>query len=163
MLDIPVKSFPKTSRIWIYQSSKMLTPVEVDYINRELNKFVSAWTAHDAALEATAWINNNLFLCFMVDEDEVSASGCSIDKSVAFVRSLGDCLNIDWFDRMQFAYRDDNGNIQLVYKSELKSAYENGDINDDTMFFDTLITNRAAYDQSFSKPLKDSWHFKFVK
>lgn len=163
MLDIPVKSFSKTSRIWIYQASRLLSDEDVSFINNELMHFVDQWTAHDHALHANAWVNSKLFLCFMVDEEEVAASGCSIDKSVALVRQIGEQLNIDFFDRMTFAYKDEKEKVHLIHKSKLNAAYSNGDIDDNTLFFDTLIDKKGVFDVEFMKPLKESWHYRFIK
>lgn len=158
-----IETFPKSSRIWVYQASRELNPSEMEYILSALRKFVPAWTAHDQQLSAHGWVTNKLFLFLMVDESQAGASGCSIDSSVAFIRSLGEKLNIDWFDRLNFAYKDDSDRLHLIHKDELPNAYQSGVVHDDTIFMNTLINNRGDIESKWEVPLKDSWHYKFVQ
>lgn len=158
-----IDTFPKSSRVWVYQASRELKPLEEEYILSSLRKFVPAWTAHDQHLSAHGWIAKKLFLFLMVDETQTGASGCSIDSSVAFIRSLGEKLNIDWFDRLNFAYKDESDRIHLIHKDELPNAYKSGAVQDHTIFMNTLINSRGDLEDKWEVPLKDSWHYKFVQ
>lgn len=158
-----IDTFPKSSRIWVYQATRELKPTELEYILLSLKKFIPAWTAHDQQLSAHGWVANKLFLFLMVDESQAGASGCSIDSSVAFIRSLGEKLNIDWFDRLTFAYKDDGDRIHLIHKDELPDAYQSGKVHDNTIFMNTLINTLGDIEKKWEVPLKDSWHYKFVR
>ena len=87
------------SRVWIYQPSRLLTPEEAAAIDSEARAFVGQWTSHNRDLAAWGGVIENLFLVFMVDETHADASGCSIDKSVAFVRDIEQKFQLDFFDR----------------------------------------------------------------
>ena len=97
----------------------------------------------------------------MVDESKAGASGCSIDKSVHFIKSIGSKYQTEMFDRMNFAYKIED-EIKTADREEFVELYNNKTINDDTLVFDNLVSNKADFDQKWIKPLKDSWHSRLV-
>src|SRR5476649_3050231 len=98
--------FSENSRVWVYQSDKKLSDQEVQQIQAQLDSFTTGWTAHNSQLKAKAEIRYNRFLILVVDESQAGASGCSIDKSVHFMKELEQQFNINLFDRFNLAYRD---------------------------------------------------------
>ncbi len=152
---------PDTSRVWVYTASRQLAEDEQANIQRHLDEFVVKWTAHRQALKAVAEIRNGRFLILAVDESQAGASGCSIDASVHFLQGLGNHFQIDFFDRMTFFA--DNGEGFLPYsQQEFTAAYESGELTDDSPVVDPLVNSKAQLEASFVKPLKDSWHKRFV-
>lgn len=91
---------PEHSRVWIYTSNRIFTHIESEEISKELNTFVSSWKAHQKSLNAAGAILLNRCLVFAVDEQTETISGCSIDSSVKFVKSVGQRLGIDFFNRL---------------------------------------------------------------
>lgn len=158
------------AKVWIYQSSRPLTDEEVVDARRHLHHFMEQWTSHNNELMTYGNIFHHRFLALFVDETLAGASGCSIDKSVEFVRQLGAHLEVDFFDRMTYTYLildEENGeeikHVKQVHHTEINDAYRNGQINDDTLFFDHLVKNKAQFLDAWIKPLKDSWHKRFIK
>src|ERR1700749_5003601 len=98
--------FSEQSRVWIYQSDRELYEDEVKQLHEILNKFAAEWTAHNHQLKAKAEIRYNRFLILIVDESQAGASGCSIDKSVNFIKRLEQEFNIILLDRFNLAYRE---------------------------------------------------------
>lgn len=96
-------------RIWIYQSNRMLTTDEQSLASERLDAFTSKWKVHGHPLTASAEIRYGLFILLKVDERQALPSGCSIDASVRFMKELQQELHVDFFDRMQIAYRDKGG------------------------------------------------------
>src|SRR3954470_21026295 len=105
---VPSSELPAHSRIWIYQTNRQLTDEETNSISEKTKKFLESWTAHDNALKAGFEIRYNRFLILMIDEKVAGASGCSIDKSVHFIQSLEKDYQVDFFDRMSFAFKNGN-------------------------------------------------------
>ncbi|MGN6639512.1 MAG: ABC transporter ATPase, partial [Mucilaginibacter sp.] len=95
--------FSEHSRVWIYQSNRELTDNETSRLLDLLNKFAAEWTAHNHQLKAKAEIRYNRFIVLIVDESQAGASGCSIDKSVNFLKGLEQEFGISLFDRFNFA------------------------------------------------------------
>jgi len=145
------------SRIWIYQASRELNPEEISFVKQATGEFLNSWTAHNQALNAGFEIRYNRFLILMVDEKAAGASGCSIDKSVHFIKSLESKFGIDFFDRMRFAYKA-NDKVEVLHKNEFEKLYEKGVINSDSIVFNNLIETKADLTTNWEIPVKKSWH-----
>jgi hypothetical protein len=119
-----ISSFPSNSRVWVYQSNRVLTLDEQTQIQVELNTFIAQWAAHGSALKAGAQIQYDSLIILAVDESLEAASGCSIDSSVHFVKSLGQKYNFDAFNRNTVAYLKDTsvGFTTLQDLSKVKDA-----------------------------------------
>lgn len=150
-----------SSKVWIYQSDVEFTYDELDEARVDIFNFLSEWTAHSHGLTCYGNIFHKRFLAIFVDETNSSASGCSIDKSVKFVQYLGDKFDKDFFNRMAYAYMIDE-EISTIPHTDLSAKYESKEINDDTLFFDNLVTTKADFLKYWIKPLKDSWHSRFL-
>ena len=150
-------SFLDSSRVWIYQSNRNLTDEEVNTIKDKTTIFLNDWKAHGTALKAAADILYNRFLIIMVDEHTANATGCSIDSSVHFVQSLQEKYQLDFFDRLQIAYKTAEGNIasfRLAEKDELLKADA---LTQETIIFNNTVTTKKDWDNSWEIPIKDSW------
>ena len=79
---------PSDARVWVYQSNTILSDAEVNTIKNEGAHFISDWAAHGSNLKASFDVLFNRFIVIAVDEQQATASGCSIDKSVKFVKEL---------------------------------------------------------------------------
>lgn len=150
------------ARIWIYQADRVLNDQEIDCISKKLEKWQQEWNTHGKPLSNAAWIEDKLFLILAVDESKQPASGCSIDSSVHFIRQLGDRLNINFFERLNFVYQDSDGEMQITTDKELKRLYTKGIVDDHTLFYDTTLSTLGAWKEDKLVPLKDSWHKRFL-
>lgn len=161
MITIP-ENFAEESKIWIYQSDRKLTDSELSDLKLKLTSFAANWVSHNNQLKAFATIYLNQIMVLMVDETQASASGCSIDSSVAFVKKMGQQLEIDFFNRWNFLFLDSEKNIQAISKNQIQHAFNQGIIDLDTPFIDPLVKNLSEFKEGFIKALKDSWHKNFL-
>lgn len=150
--------FSTNSRVWIYQSTTELTEDQTLQIQQQLNNFAQSWTAHNNALKATAVVQYNRFLILVVDENQAGASGCSIDKSVNFMKLMEKQFNINLFDRFNLAYRNADGQIVSVGRNAFEDLIKGGIITQDTIVFNNLVQTLAELESKWQVPLKDSWH-----
>lgn len=150
------------SRVWIYQSNRVLTEEEVAQMNDRLQQFALQWVSHNRALQAFAGVYHNRFIVLMVDETQAGASGCSIDSSVRFLKSIEADFQLHLFDRTTFLYLDKEGSIRQANMNEFQEAYQKGSIDDNTLVFDNLVATKNAFEQDWKKPLAKSWHRRFV-
>lgn len=152
-----------TSKIWIYQANRSFTAEEMVQLKSSLSTFLESWTSHNYKLKSFADIYYDRFIVLAVDESNSSmVSGCSIDTSVRYIKSIGCQLDIDFFDRLAIAYVSDN-KLKTLHRSELKSAYQNGVISDSTLMFDNLVSSVGQFTSNWIIPLSKSWHFQLVK
>lgn len=149
------------SKIWIYQSSRAFQPEEAKALNGILERFAEQWTSHNQALKAIGELVYDRFIVLMVDETMAGASGCSIDKSVHFMKQIESQFQVNLFDRLTFAYLAGE-EVKTAGRDDFSQLYQNGTINDETLVFDTLVKTKKQYDDALIKPLKDSWHKRMV-
>ena len=149
--------FSEQSRVWIYQSDKVLTDEQVSGLLDLLNKFAAEWTAHNHQLKAKAEVRYNRFLILIVDETQAGASGCSIDKSVNFMKRLEQEFGISLFDRFNFAYREGE-KVLSAPRDEFEDLLRSGKINSNTIVYNNLVQNLEQLETKWEVPFKDSWH-----
>ena len=150
------------SRVWIYQADRELTYEELDELRPLIFNFLDQWTAHNQDLMTYGNIFHRRFLALFVDESLNSASGCSIDKSVKFIESIGQKLTVDFFDRMNVCFLDDE-EIHCVKLADINSLYQSGAINKSTLFFDNLVKTKKEFLKSWLVKLDESWYKRFIK
>lgn len=162
METLQAETLTDEARIWIYQADRLLNEQEVACISRKLEKWQKEWNTHGLELYSEAWVEDGVFLILAIDESRQPASGCSIDQSVHFIRQIGSRINVDFLDRMNFAYQDEDGQVKLTSDKEIARLYEKGVITDETLFYNTTIQTKGAWKKQKLTPLKDSWHQRFL-
>lgn len=152
---------PDTTRVWIYQAQQPFPTDKLVEIRQHLSKFATSWVSHNNQLRAYGEIYHNQFIVLMVDESLAGASGCSIDKSVHFIKQLEQHYQVDLFDRMTFTYKDGDA-VKSAPRLEFATLYEAGKINDTTLVFDNLVKTKEEFETKWVKPLGESWHKRMV-
>ena len=155
------KGFPDSARVWIYQSTTPIGEEKVIEIQRHLKTFAKNWVSHNNQLSAFADIFHSQFVVLMVDENQAGASGCSIDKSVHFLKQLEQHYNLNLFDRMTFTYKEGE-TVKTASREEFTMLYESGKIDDKTLVFDNLVKDKRAFEEKWLKPLGESWHRRML-
>ncbi len=153
---ISFDELPGSARLWIYQASTLLSTEQQEQISNELNTFLSGWAAHGQALTAAFEILHDRFLIIAVDEVGQKATGCSIDASVHVLQNIGESMGVDFFDRTQIAFLDEN-EVFLAPISEVKQKIGSGRIHKETLTFNNLVANKDDFDEKWSVKAEDSW------
>jgi t-SNARE complex subunit (syntaxin) len=151
--------FSEKSRVWIYQSDKQLSDENVSTLQQQLDNFTTGWTAHNSQLKAKAEIRYNRFIILVVDESQAGASGCSIDKSVNYMKQIEQQFGINLFDRFNLAYRSGN-EIISVPRHTFEELITNKTINTNTIVFNNMVQNLTELNTKWEVPFKDSWHIQ---
>lgn len=159
MIDISI--LPDTSKVWIYQSNRPFAAEDIADIRTKINAFTQSWASHNQQLRASGDVLHNQFIVFMVDEGMAGASGCSIDKSVHFIKMIEQSYAVNMFDRLCFTYKVGE-EVHTAGKAEFAKLYQENKINDDTLVFNNLVNTKADFDHKWVVPLKDSWHKRMV-
>ena len=155
------QSMPDSSRVWVYQSNRILSDIEVSEINKMAQHFLPGWDAHGAPLSSTIDVHHQLFIVIVVDELVTKISGCAIDKSVAFIKRLEQQLNILFFERMNVAYQKDNM-IETCTIQEFQTLINEGKVDDQTLVFNNLVSTKKEFESSWQIPLFKSWHKRLL-
>ncbi len=149
--------FSENSRVWVYQSDRKLSDTEVGQIQGLLTAFAANWTAHNSQLQAKAEIRYNRFLILIVDESHAGASGCSIDKSVNFMKQIEQEYKLNLLDRFNLAYREGD-EVLSASRQVFEDMIKQGSINTGTVVFNNMVQNLAELQTRWEVPFKDSWH-----
>ncbi|MFN4974324.1 MAG: hypothetical protein ACK5GV_03660 [Bacteroidota bacterium] len=148
--------FDPQSRVWIYQSSKVLTPESVNLALQRMSDFVHTWTAHGAQVKGVARILFQRFLLLAADESMTQVSGCSTDSSVRMMQHLQQELGVDLFNRTQLAFYQ-GGEIITLSLSELQAAIDQHLIGPETLFFNHVVGTKEVFLKQWLQPVKKSW------
>ena len=150
------------SRVWIYAADRELTYEELETARELLFPFLEEWTSHSRSLLTYGNVFHKRFLALFVDETLAPASGCSIDSSARFVQTLSQRLGVDFFQR-DYVFSLQNDEVKPWKLSHLKSHFEAGAFENDTLFFDHLVNTKEAFLKKWLVPLNDSWIKRFVR
>src|SRR5690554_2477584 len=155
------KDLPGDARIWIYQSDRKFSDIEIEEITQKTKEFVSQWTAHGSNLNAGFEIRHDRFIIFGVDQTEVPASGCSIDASVAFIQSLEEAYEVDLLDKMNVTYY--TGEF-IAHKSliDFRQMAKDKAVSLKTIVFNNLVNTKEEYETQWEVPASESWHGSFM-
>lgn len=150
------------ARVWVYQANRKMTEDELNSIKEKSLEFVHSWESHGSQLKAACMVIDPYFLLFSVDEKTHEASGCSIDKSVHFVKNLQNEFSIDFFDRTKVAYIDKDNSILLISLSEVKDAITKNNFDGKYLIFNNLITNLKELRTNWLVSAEQSWLSRFL-
>ena len=151
--------FSQSSRVWVYQSDKVLNDTDVNKLQTLLNDFTTSWTAHNNQLKAKAEIRYNRFIILIVDESQAVATGCSIDKSVRFMKDIEQHFGINLFDRFNLVYRSCE-EILSVPRHTFEELITRKNIDTNTIVFNNMVQNLSELETKWEVPFKDSWHIQ---
>lgn len=154
---VPYSEIADSSRVWIYQSDKELSDNEVVFIQQKLLAFCNDWKAHQAHLKSSYRVLHNRFIILVVDEQQLNASGCSIDSSVKVIKEIESEFGIDLFNRTQIAFEQEDGAIKTLSIPEFKKV-----VQENTIVFNNLVATKADLEQAWRTAAKNSWHAKFL-
>jgi len=153
-------ALPDTSKVWVYQANRQLNTEETLKMQSEIYDFTLQWKSHGQEIDCYGHIFHKLFLVFVADESN-HVSGCSIDSSVHFIQSLGSKYNVDFFDRLNYVFFE-NDKINRIFHTDMKARLSDGSINDETLFFNNLVNTKEAFLKSWVTPLKESWLNRYI-
>tara|TARA_B100000482_G_scaffold118911_1_gene85914 strand:- start:6 stop:491 length:486 start_codon:yes stop_codon:yes gene_type:complete len=150
------------SRIWIFQSNQLISNIDIESLEKKIDAFLSSWTSHGDQLMVASKIKYNLFIIIALDESCSTASGCSIDKLVNFIKNIENEYQISLLDRLDLSYRDKN-KISVLRLDDFKRKILEKKINNDTIVFNNLINLKSDLTDNWEIPLNRSWHQKLIK
>ena len=149
-------NLPDSSKVWIYQSSRKLSDHEASQVEARVKNFVSQWNSHKVSIAGDGKLLHNYFVILMADESQAGVSGCSIDSTVHFIKSLGQEFNTNFFDRWNLAYIKD-GEVVGVHRDDFDRLLNTGKINDDTIVFNNLLHNKGDFKTKWQVTYRQSW------
>ena len=158
---IPFDQLPSHSRVWIYQTNKLISSDEEKIISSVLSEFCAQWSAHGAPLTTSFKIELGHFIILSVDESTAGASGCSIDGSVRVLKELAQQLNIDFFDRTKVAFLVE-GEIKLYPLHELPTLFRSASLTASSITFNNLVSDKGGFEKGWKTFVEKTWLAKYL-
>lgn len=150
------EDFSDSSRVWIYQCNRLFFISEALQIEDMLNEFLEKWNTHGTPVKGYANLFFGQFIVLMADETAAGVSGCSTDSSVRLIKQIEEAFKVDMFNRQNLAFVIKE-KIQTIPLAQLNYALENNFITQDTIYFNNLVLDKAAFMTKWMVPVKDSW------
>jgi hypothetical protein len=155
------EDFADTSRVWVYQSSRLFFISEALEMEDMLNDFAANWKSHGAPVKGFANLFFGRFIVLMADETATGVSGCSTDSSVHLIKAIEEKYKVQMFDRQNLAFIVKD-KIEVIPLNQLEYAVENNFINADTLYFNNTVLSKKEMLDKWIIPVKDSWLAKRV-
>lgn len=149
-------SFAPSSRVWIYQSSRLFSIGEALEIEGMLNNFVSTWNSHGTPVKGAAHLFFGQFVVLLADETATGVSGCSTDSSVRLIREIENRFHVSMFDRTTLAFVVGE-KVELLPMTQVPYALEKGFLSADTLYFNNLVQTKAELETNWIVPVGKSW------
>ena len=148
--------FDDSSRVWIYQSSRLFSLQEAFQIEDMLKSFTASWNSHGTPVKGFANLFFGYFIVFIADERASQVSGCSTDSSVHLIKKMEISFGVHLFDRQLLAFflKD---KVQLVPLIQLASGLAQGLIRPETLYFNNTVQTKKELENNWIIPVRDSW------
>ncbi len=149
-------------RLWLYYSQQSIEGKLLDRANELIEVFLKNWNNHGKSLAGDIQIIQSHLVAVIVDESVMPASGCSIDQSVAFMKELGNLLNVDLLDRSNVPYELD-GKIVSTHFKNISEYIQTGRIGADTLVVNMQLNDAQGLNEQLMIRAEDSWLKKYFK
>ena len=153
-------ALPENSKVWVYASDTFIDDDKANEIKSHLYNFSMQWKSHGQDVESYVHLFHNRFIVFVAD-DSKHVSGCSIDSSVHLVQQIEQHYGLNFFNRMQYYYIEDD-QIKSIHHNQMNQAISEGQISEDSLFFNNLVNNKDQFIHQWISPIKDSWYKKYL-
>ena len=148
--------FNDDSRVWIYQCNRSFTPGEESQIESLLKDLVTNWQSHGVPVKGYAKVFFDQFIVLMADEAATGVSGCSIDSSVRVIQEIEKRFNVDMFNWQSLAFIV-NDEVRIIARPQFNDALENGLVNQQTLFFNNVVSTKKELEDKWMIPVSESW------
>jgi len=144
-------NLPDNARIWIYQSDREFSGAEMKLISAKLSAFTETWKSHGKDVKASFLIKYNRFIIIAADIEFNDVSGCSIDASVHFIKTLEKELESSLLNKLNIAYKEGEG-IKVASLIEFKSMVAKNKLTPQTIVFDNLTNSKIDFETKWEIP-----------
>jgi len=151
---------PDDARLWVYQCNRKFSPTEIEGINSSLQEFLDSWDAHGIPIKSSYSLYYDQVIVLVVDESCHGASGCSIDASVAFMKSLELTYKISLTDRTQIGFVIDK-EITVLNLNQIKEAIISNKIKPKDIILNNAVSSLAEFKKFWYQTVDQSWCKKY--
>lgn len=157
-MTVSFDQLPDQARAWVYTSNRLLNDQEVHLVRSYLEQFTADWSSHGTPLKAAAQVFDHSVIVLAVEDGWDVASGCSIDKSVAVLKTIEQELHISLFDRLLLLHKAElNAPVSFISLPNLKKGIQEGVIPAESLIINTQADSLRAIKEGLWTEIKHSW------
>ena len=153
---MPFEQLSDDARIWVYQANRKFTQGEQAALLPKTREFLQTWEAHGRSLYCSVTLRYDQFIILAVEDKVQNPTGCAVDASVQFIRTLEQACEVTLLDRTHIAFKDDT-RIFLIQLDKLPHAVKHGTILRDMLTFDNTITKKRELTHKWLVRVQDTW------
>ena len=155
---VPFETLPDSARVWVFGSDRPLSDEATEQLMKAVEGYLDQWNAHGEPLTAAYEWRFGRLLVIGVDQRSAGASGCSIDGLFRVMQKLEPQLGgARLVGGGRVFYRDSSGEVQSAERHELKALRDSGAIRENSVVFDTSLTDLGSLREGFERPARKSW------
>lgn len=159
MSAVSFDHLPDDARVWVFAASRPLSEDEAARLLSRVDGHLTEWHAHGrAVVGARDWCYDR-FLMVGADERASGVSGCSLDS---LFHALGDAeaeLGVQLRDASRVWFRDAEGDIRSLPRTEFRTLVREGEVDADTVVFDNTVSTAGDVRAGrWERPMRESWH-----
>jgi len=155
---VAFSDIPDDARVWVFASSRPLSGDAESTLLRDVDDFLTGWSAHGSPLAAARDWRDHQFLAITVDPRSADASGCSLDALFRSFKSLEQGMGVTMLGGGRVFYRDAAGTVATTDRAGFDALASDGVITGETPVFDTSVTTARDWRTRFELPAAQSWH-----
>ncbi|MEP7320738.1 MAG: hypothetical protein ABI761_02425 [Saprospiraceae bacterium] len=153
---IEFDQLPEDARIWIFSIDGEMQADKHSALKEALKDFILDWTSHQQSLKASASIIDDRFIIIGLDQSQYGASGCSIDKLMRLIQNLELKTGLSLLLKNKIAIQHLD-KVQWKTVAEIKQAKMEGTLDEESVYFDTMIDSVFLFKNHWIKPLNEGW------
>lgn len=157
---IPFQEMPASSRIWVYQSDRPFSVSENDWIQSLLTSFCEGWNTHGQGMPTSFDILYDQFIILAVNQNDLGASGCSIDSSVRIIRTIEQKIGVNLLDSGKISFLSKE-KVAVNNITQVRESISKGVLHPDTAIFNPVINTKSDLAEKWIIPAKESWLKRF--
>ena len=154
---VPFETLPDSARVWVFGSDRPLSEEATTTLLKGIEEHLEEWKAHGEPLTVGYEWRFGRLLVVAVDQRTAGASGCSIDGLFRVLQGLEPQVGAKLVGGGRVFYRDGAGVVQSTDRQELKSLAASGALDENSVVFDTGLTDLGSLRGCFERAARKSW------
>ena len=153
-------SLSDSARVWFYFVPNDLSDAKLLKFEHDRVHFLASWNTHGKSNQAEITFFEKKLIVVIAQNQNENISGCSIDKCVAWIKSLSAEWGVDLLDRNWVLYEDKDQQIAMCKLNQFWAMRKAHEVTDSTLVFDTTCQTMREVRERWKVPFAQSWHIK---
>lgn len=159
---VEMNTLEPSARAWVFASPEPWSGSQRETLLSLFERFLDQWESHGAPVAAGCELIHDRFLVVAAD-DSAHPSGCSVDQLFRLVQQVSRQTGVDLLDPQRVHFREKDGTIRGVSRSEFRALADSGEIGSDTIVFDTSVERLGDLREGrFERRAAEGWHRELV-